>query len=116
MGIKDESTAVACEACTDAKIDMFQVTPVIFTSIEEYMQKDTLTSDKTEITLNGLPAVRGIQSGSEQAGGTFVVVFIVKDGKGYLLQQRYAGLFNKTKFSEIPQAEPDILASFRFAE
>lgn len=111
-----DSVSVSCDTCVDAKIDLFQVTPVIFTSIEEYMQKDTLTTDKTAITLNGLPAIRGIQSGSEQAGGSFVVVFVVKDKKGYLLQQRYAGLYNKTKFSDIPQVEPDILGSFNFSD
>lgn len=115
-GIKGDSVSVSCDTCMDAKIDLFQVTPVIFTSIEEYMQKDTITTDKTAITLNGLPAVRGVQSGSEQAGGSFVVAFIVKGNQGYLLQQRYAGLFNKTKFTEIPQVEPNILASFKFSD
>ncbi len=115
-GVKGASVSVSCDTCTDAKVDMFQVTPVIFTSIEEYIQKDTLTTNKTAITLNGLPAVRGVQSGSEEAGGSFVVVFIVKDKKGYLLQQRYAGLYNKTQFSEIPQVEPDMLASFKFSD
>lgn len=115
-GQMGDSVAVSCEGCTDSKSDMFQVTPVIFTTIEEYMQKDTLTTDKTAVILNGLPAVRGVQSGSEQSGGSSVVVFIVKDKKGYLLQQRYSGLYNKTAFTDFPQTETDILASFKFVE
>lgn len=113
-----ESTAAfMCEGdCSNYTVDLFQITPVIFTSIDEYLEKDTLVTDKTKIQLSGQTAIKGVQSGSEQAGGSFVVVFFVHNGKGYLIIQRFRGMYNKTMLNQLPVGNPDIISTFMLTD
>lgn len=109
------SVAVMCETClTNSTVDLFQVAPVIFKSIDDYMIKDTLSMDKRRIKLSGLDAVEGVQSGGPQAGGSFITVFVVYRGQGYLLSERFRKLYDKNSLGQFSVPMPDLLPTFKF--
>lgn len=112
---ENSSVAVMCETCSvDSTVDLFQVGTVIFKSIDEYMQKDTLTTDREKILLSGYEAVKGIQSGGPQAGGSMLQVFVVYKGQGYLIGEGFKKAYDKSTLEQLPLASPNILPTFKF--
>jgi len=114
-GPMGETVAMSCESCsTGTTVDMFQVTPVIFTTFEEFMAEEGY-SDKVQTTINGLEVVRSVQAGGMQAGGSSVLAFFIHNGQGYMATQRLRGSFDIDTFAALPVANPDVLSTFSFA-
>ena len=106
---------VFCEKCqTSNTVDLFQVTKIIYKSIEEYIQKNTVMTDYKKIKFNNREALMVVIPGGPQAGGSSLTVFTINNGQGYELAYRFTNLMDKTKISDFPEADPDILSTFRF--
>jgi len=110
----NSGSAVYCQSCSPQHtIDMVMLNPVIYTSIGEYLEKDTLSTQYEKITLDGLEAVKGVQPGGPQAGGSFQTYFFVYNGQGYLITERYPSIMDAQSFTDFPPANPAIMASFK---
>ncbi|MCL5432429.1 MAG: hypothetical protein M1484_05090 [Patescibacteria group bacterium] len=99
--------------CASGNIDLFQVTPVVTTSFEEFITNNTVYTEKTKIKFDGLDAIKAVTPYSKQAGGSTVTIFVIKNGKGYEISMRY-NLQAKGSLSEFPSPDPDILSTFKF--
>lgn len=109
------AVAVTCEQCASGNMDLFQaIQSPKYWSIDQYLTQDILTTDKSKFMLGNIEAVRGVQSGSEQAGGSSLVIYAVYNNKGYLITQRFPKALSKTRVNEFPKASPDILSTFKF--
>lgn len=109
------SVAAMCETClANSTVDLFQITPVNFKSIDDYMTKDTLSTDKKKVRFSNLDAIKGVQSGGPQAGGSFITVFVVYKNQGYLMSERFRRSYDKNSLDQLPLATPDILSTFKF--
>lgn len=95
-------------------VDLFQVTPLIYKSVDEYIEKNTIKSDATKMELNGVAAVKAAISGGQQAGGSMLEIFFVYKNQGYAANYRFKGLYDKTKLTDFPAANPDILSTLKF--
>ena len=104
------------EKCVNEEytVNLFQVNPVIYTSLEEYETKFEPITDHQRITISGQEVVKAIIPGGPQSGGSFLEVFAVYKGQGYVISQRFPGLMDKNKLTDLPDPSPDILSTFKF--
>lgn len=110
------SVSLQAEKCVNEEyvVDLFQANPVIYTSLEEYETKFEPITDHKRITLSGQEVVKAIIPGGPQSGGSFLEVFAVYKGQGYVISQRFPGLMDKNKLTDLPDPNPDILSTFKF--
>ena len=111
---------VSCNTqnCHDLKytVDLFQVhtiKPAL--SFNDFKKRCSYLNNITETKFNTLDAIEGVlTTNGSQATGSSIEVYIVHNGKGYLLSERFMDLYNVTRLNQFPVAYPDILSTFQF--
>jgi len=110
-----KSVTLQCGKClTEETVDLFQILPVIYKSIDDYINKSTSKTDYLKIKLNDINAVKAVIPGGPQAGGSALEFFVVYNNQGYYLSYRFRNLFDKNKLDQFPNPNPDILSTFKF--
>lgn len=101
--------------CKNASFVWFTIEPVVYKSVEEYKASGTYSylTETQSIALNGDPAIRGVFPGGPPGGLAQIIYFVAHKGAGYFITYHYS-IINKSKFSDYPPPNPDILSTFNF--
>lgn len=101
--------------CSNDTVTQFEVAPVTYKSVDEFINTSSGRSDFTRFTFNGDEAVKAAYAGkTSQAGRSFISVFVVHKGRGYEIQISYGGLLNLSALNQFPKANPDLFPTFKF--
>jgi hypothetical protein len=111
------SVAVSCRNnCENVSFMGFHISRIASKSPDEYIKNFPGLTDIQDVTIDGLPAIRGISPGNASAGGAAgsrIMYYVNHQGAGYELGLLY-GIFDADKYSRFPPLTPDILSTFTF--